>query len=572
MAITYKSKITYKDTQESEPPPQEPGLFEKLGTEADRPRGAIQSMLRSPVSLGPTMREDAFKAIKNADEGWKNPSSVETFQHKNNRLFQEALPTDTNMMTRFQAGNLPSVIGLAQDFATDPKQWAIALGTEGLLKGLSPVKYKGISLGDRASNIPLNEGIQPKPGNFFASQEGATNAAIKARNSAVKLFPNQEGTLEQIRNTGDQTAKYVSKSKNYEDIANQMEMAKGINAGERQKLYDSGVLSEARSQHDPILKLIDEYENSPLASTKEGQLQIRKLKEIQTADADFLNNVPKEKLNDPNFYQEQKAIYQQKAKAAGSYKTDPSESLKADAYRAMAEGYQNKTYAVNDAVKPLNLEEGGLMKSHEMAREMAKQEAMGMKPSLAKEAAGSISGSPVQTGARFVRKGLLDRVFGSPAKGLTKSISKNMANSERQQSIVDLVAKMKEPETVPVDFNTPKQLTGPGPRMLESSGAIASRNRLSDIRGGRLLENQSGGKTIYGEGASQPIELPEYLDSRLSELDNQFGIGKNVRSSQPMREPSGSSPITESWKNLSPKERLMMNKLLERRKTNFGQQ
>ncbi len=542
--------------------PKQPGLLETIGTNLSRPGASVRERIRTLGNTG-----DLSQANQAADEAWKNPSSSKTFQQENlqktNNLIDKI---DPNMGTvgRYVAGTIPSTAGLAEDFVTDPVQMGITLATEGILKGASEIPFKGKTLGWRASELPVES--------MLSSSEGksakATDFALKARDKAVKLYPNQQGSLEDIRNTAEQTSKYISPSKNYEDVANQLEMAKGINAGERQKLYDSGSLSESRTQHDPIMKLIGEYESSPLANTREGQNNIKMLKEIQTSDVEHLNSQSPEKLNDPNFYQQQKEIYQSKANKAGAYKENPTESLKADAYRAMSEGYQGKTRAVSEGIQPLDTEQKGLIQSHNMAREMAKNEALGLKPSLAKEAAGSISGSPIQTGARFVRKGLLDRLFGSDAKGLTKDISGLMAKSDRAQALADAISAMKQPESVSVEY--PKQLEAPKPSQPIQIGM----NKRSIAS--RMLPDAVGGKPVINAESNQ-IDMPEYTQSDLERLARKYGVPeRNIRSITKESDiPSidisnRNKPILQNKGNLTPKKMQEILTILKRRNTNFG--
>lgn len=491
---------------------KQPGLLEKVGHELSRPGAAVREGIRSGLAGGmdnENLWEDVGSGIK---RGFQKPESSEPFDAEAGRKANEAmdkswvskLPEGPQTAVRYAGSIVPRELGFIANTASDPTQLALMALTDGAMKGLGKIPYKGITLGERASELPISK--------MLASEEGqaskATDLALKARDKAVKLFPNQDGSLEQIRNSGEQTSKYLSKSNNYEDVANQIEMAKGINAGERQKLYDSGSLSESRPQHDPILKLIKEYEKSPLANTKEGQSHINQLKEIHASDVEFLNSQSPETLNDPNFYQKQKEVYQGKAHKAGSYKENPTESLKSDAYRAMSEGYQGKTHAVNEAVAPLDTEQKGLIQSHNQAREMAKQEALGMKPSLAKEVVGSISGSPVQTGARFVRKTLIDKAFGSPAKGLSQDISGLMAKSEKAQNLSDIIAQMKnKPSFMEGELEYPKELPAPTPRQLESPTDMANRNRPNDIKSGKLLQGSRQGETIKAEGRGPAIEL-----------------------------------------------------------------
>ena len=295
--------------------------------------------------------------------------------------------------------------------------------------------------------------LSPSLGKMMKNK--ATKFGVKARDEAVRLFPQAKGNIEQVRNTAEQVSKYISPSKNYEEIANQLEMAKGINAGERAKLYSSGKVLNTGSEHQPIMSKISEIENSAFGKTQEGQRAVKMLKDIQTADVDFINQQSKNTLHDPNFYQKQKSIYQKKANASGAYRENPSEAIKADAYRAMAEGYQNKTYEVNDLIKGINLEEKGLIEGTNYSREMAKGEAMGLKPDLRKEVAYSISPSAPQSAARFARKGIWDRLMGNPEKGLSKKIAKYASKSEKAQSVADLLESIGSPES-----NVPQKLIG----------------------------------------------------------------------------------------------------------------
>ena len=401
---------------------------------------------------------------------------------------------------------------------------------------------------------------QAKPYTQKEVQSRADKFAVKSRDEGVMLLPQVKGNLEQIRNTGENVSKYVGKSKNYEEVANQLEIAKGINAGERQKLYDSGVLSSSRIQHDPILRLISEAKSAPNANTPQGRQLIKNLIEIQSSDVESLNSQPKESLNDPNFYQKQKEFYQNLANEAGSYKTDPSQSVKARAYRAMAEGYQNKTYAVDEAVKHLNAEEKGLIEGTSSAREMAIGEAQNMKPDIKGEVLQSVSPSKSVSAARFIRKSFLDR-FINPIKGTTSRMERYRTKADRAQEIADSM----NPEEFNLDYESPKLLEAPQRRQIPF-------DIIGKIKRGELLPAgvSSGRKPIKAEGSST-IEMPEYTDTQMKAMAEKWGVPKGIREyGSAIEPPGGFSQIPkEFWKNMSPKQRRTMKEIIERRRRNF---
>ena len=571
MAITYKSKITYKDSFVSQEQPKQleyssisnaPANF---GKELTNPNPDFMSNVLSGgnpmIRAGMATLQPIYDQMKGKIVEQPVPDFIKRTVPlaAAGDLFEKSLPEDKKWIAK---GAKATGVDLLAGSAAG-----------GIVEGVPKIPIRGLSLGERVS-LPSGNNLLSKFINTpeeMASQ--AETRAIQARDKTMKLFPEsmQEGTLEQRRNTAEQASKYIQKSKNYEDIANQMEMAKGISGGELGKVYESGVLSNSRTQHDPLLQYISELESSSLGKTQGGKNTIKKLRDLHTADVEKLNSTPVESLNDPNFYQKQKEMFQAEASRLGAY-TDPESGAMAKGLQKMSQGYQGKVYAVDDAVKPLLSEQGSLMKSQKMAEEMAIKEASDLKPSFAQEAAGSISGSPVQTGARFVRKGILDRFLDNPAKRLTdpkfgKGIPKLMAESERAQALADAMTAMKTPERVPFSMNKPLQLEAPKPKGLPSPDDFRTR----DIKGGRLLPGATGsGKTINVEGSST-INMPEVLDSDIQRLSKKFGVPeRNVREiiSQSDIQPVVKSSSTEGLIT-SKNRRSEINQIMSRRKANF---
>jgi len=544
--------------------PKNPSMLETIGTNLARPGASVRERLRGLEETG-----NIQESNKRADMAWKDPSISETFDVEAGRKANESmdksfvgnLPKGLQTVARYYGSIVPREVGFVKNTVLDPAQMAIGMATEGALRGVAKVPYKGVALGERASTLPWNKTL--------ASVEGqgakATDTAIKARNKAVKLYPNQDGNLEDMRNTAEQGAKYIQPAKNYEELANQMELAQKVSRAELKNVYDSGTLSNSRTQHDPLLKYISDLEKSSLGKTQSGKNTIKKLKDLHTSDVETLSSKSPEELNDPNFYQSQKEMFQKEANRLGAY-DDPESGAMAEGLKKMSQGYQDKVYAVDEVVKPILNEQGGLIKSTDMAREMAKAEALDLKPSIGKEAVDSISGSPTQTAARFVRKTFVDRMFGSPAKGLTKNISKLMKKSEKAQALSDLISQMKnKPSEGRLEY--PKELPAPPQKALPGPEDFRTR----DIKAGRLLQGSKQGKTIKAEGRGPAIEMPEYLESTLSELAKKWGVPeRNVREiiNQADIKPVVKSSSTEGL-IMSKSNRKEIESIMARRKRNF---
>lgn len=435
-------------------------------------------------------------------------SAIQPIYDESKRQIVEALPgkTENWMLKGAEATGVDLLTGLA---------------VPGGFEAAAKIPLKGLTLGERFMGLPLSK--------LFASKKGQLNKAldlsIKSRDEATRLFPQAQGSLEDVRNTGEATSKYVSKSKNYEDVANQLELAKGINAGEKQKLLDSGKIAYTTGQHDEMLSLINEAKTSPTANTMAGRRRLKALQEARDADLEFLNKQSPEDLNDPNFYQKLKEFHQGEAKKAGVYRENPNQSLKAEISDALARGYKKRAAAANELIDPINMEEKGLISAHEQARQLAKGEAMNMKPELGKEAVSSISGGPVITGARFVRKTMLDRLFGSPAKGITKKVSKLTKQSEKAQETADLIGGIESKRNpVNATLEWPKGLPAPPQRLLPGPEDFRTR----DVKAGKLLQGSKTGKPISMEPSQ--IDLPETLESDLKILAEKWGVPeRNVR-------------------------------------------
>lgn len=554
---------------------QQPSGFSKFMTNLSRPGATNRAMIREGLQS-----HDLAKVGQAGADAWKNPASQESFSSQFNREAINASPAK-DVASNMQVGIGAGAVGMGADLLTDPAQAGTMALTEGIGKLLAPLKIKGLTIGERASKLPIQD--------FLSTSEGkssqASDLAIKARNEATRLFPQSQGSLEDVRNTGEAVSKYIRPAKNYEEVANQLELAKGVNAGERQQLLDSGKIANTTGQHDQIVNLMNDVESSPQANTPEGKRKLKLLQDIHTADVEYLNSQSPKTLNDPNFYQQQKEYYQNEANKAGAYRENPSEAIKAEANKAMARGYEQRAQAIDESIRPINQEEKGLIQGHTQAREMAKGEALDMKPHVGKEAVGSISGSPVQTGARFIRKTFLDRLFGSPAKGISRKVSSLMEKAGKSKDIADLIDRIIGQR----DMTTLEpQLQLPAPPQTQIG--VNKRSYMSNL----LPPGQGSGPTINAEGyqAHQPISMgenasytqtgnlpsvqhqglqpkpysvltpPEYLQEDLGALAKKFGAEEYSG----VRSRTSDIPHTNTSKGLS-KASL---KALARRKKNFG--
>lgn len=531
---------------------KQPGFIDKLTTTLSRPGASVRERVRVLGQTG-----DINQANQAADLAFKNPASSETFQNQVLRQTNELLPQNAGVGTRFAAGLLPSVGGLIQDVVSDPVQLALGLATEGTLGALSPLKYKGLSLGTRASKLPISkilssaEGQATKASNLFARTISPTEKLLKpSGNFAQKIEQGVE------YNPTEQASKFIRPAKNYTELTDQMRLAKGFSMEERAKLFQGGVLSKDRSQLSKIADLIDAESQSA-----QGSRNAKVFKDIRKNEFDFLNRQNPEALNSPEFYQSRKEYYQKLANDAGAYKgSDARMTAKADAYRALADGYQNKTYAVDGLVRPLNLENAGLSEAQTRFSELAATERGQAPPTIAKEIVESIRPTKLGMITSLVRKFTGDSILPRDVVRFSKEVSILSDKARKAQELSGLLTQLATPESASISY--PKQLPAPAQKML-------GQNRKS-IFSSMLPKGQGSGPTINVPGSST-IYMPEVLESDLLALSKKWGVPeRNIREiiKAVDIEPVVKSSSTESL-IMSKKLRKNVADILNRRKRNF---
>lgn len=571
---SYKGKFL-----DDEPKPFIGGLVgEGLDAAFNREPAAIRERIRT---LGNTGNID--EANKAADAAYQNPSSSESFTDENTRKKQQELdsssvsklPEGPQTAARYYSTLFPRGMGMISDFLTNPGQLGLTVATEGASKALSPLEVKGLTLGERANNLPISK--------FLASSEGQTAKAAdlsaKAISKTESLLQPGAGFSKRIKSGGtsnmvEQASKYISPAKNYTDVVDQMELAKGFPAEERQNVYDSTASNSERSQLDNLQNLIDEHSNSPQADTPQGRKNIKVLKDIHTSEVNDLNNEDPSKLNDPNYLQKKKAYYQSLANDAGSYRTNPSDSVKAEAYKALAQGYQDKTYALNEAVKPLNAEYSGLDEASTRSADLAAAERGSPPRNLPQEVIDKVHPSTeglVKGALHFGRK-LVTGDYFDTVPSLTRGINEASNSAEKADSLANFIDSIKSnrrfsgPDVGVLEY--PKQLPAPEPKGLPGPEDFRGR----DIKSGKLLQNQANSKkTINMTGPSPTINMPETLDSDIQKLAEKWGVPeRNVRSSIKANdiEPVDRGKPQEGI-IMGPQRRKQVFDILKRRKNNF---
>lgn len=453
---------------------KQPSMMEKIGTNLARPGAAVRERIRTLGKTG-----DINQSNEAADAAWDNPESSETYQNETlrkqneqlDKSFVSKLPQGINELVRNVLGVQPSIEGMAKDFITDPVQLGAAYATEGASKALAPIKYKGLTLGERASKLPVTK--------ILASQEGQTKEAVnqsaKAIEATEQLLSPSGGFSKDIKyggtaNMTEQSSKYIQPAKNYTEVTDQLELAKGFPMQERQAIYDSSTASSRPG--DNLLKLIGEE-----ARSAQGSKNAEIMRGIHTKEIDFINSQPKEALTDPSFLQSRKEYYQGLADEAGAYKLNPSQSTKARAYKELAREYQNKTYELDEAVRPLNMENAGLEEASTRASELAQVERGQASPSIPEEMVSAIRGSNQNFAAALIRKISGDRLF-NKVNRLTKKIKSASNKSEKAQSVADLIEQVIGDRSNGVSLEYQKLLSAP------EQGALPSPNRMDVARRG----------------------------------------------------------------------------------------
>ena len=391
-------------------------------------------------------------------------------------------------------------------------------------KSASQIPVKDLTLGERLGSLPITK--------ILASEKGQAGKASKQSAKAIEgteqlLKSSDPKFAKSIRrgevyNPAEQASKYIQKAKNYTEVTDQLRMAEGFPMEERSGIYKGGVLPNDGSEHSRILKLLNDKRSSP-----QGARDAKAIADIHTKDIEFINQQSKEALKSPEFYQKMKAYYQNLADQASAYSADPSQSAKAEAYKALSQGYQDKTYALDEAVKALNLENAGLGEAAERTSQLAQVERGGVPKGISQEVVESIRPTKLGFVANLAK--MLGKKFISPeVKGLTKGIAKSRGKADDAEKIADIIRTIKEGRNpLEADFfveNTPYQvgqLPAPPQRMLPGPEDFRTR----DIKEGRLLQNLvSGKKPIKLGGRSEAIEIPQVLESDKQRLIQEYGV------------------------------------------------
>lgn len=490
--------------------------------------------------------------IEGYNSGAVNYRDSETFQNeairKQNELldksFVKNLPEDAQTLVRYLTGIQPSLSGMAQDMATNPGEILTGMATEGAMRGLSPVTYKGISLGDRATKLPFNKVLADRG----REAKKASDYAYKATEAAEQLLKPGEGFKKDIlagkqAPMAVQSSKYITPAKNYTEITDQLALAEGFPMQKRAELLESSSLS-----NQPIFKrthkLINELRNSA-----QNKIDAEKMANIQTNEVDFINSQDPSVLTDPKFYEARKEYYQKLAKDSGAYKTSPNQSLKSKVYKSIAEDYQDRTYAVDELVRPLNEEFSGLTTAKDRAADLAAVERGEAPPGVSKEIIDSIRNTKTNMLATLIRKITGEKIYPKDVVRLSKKTYKFNKKSEDARKLVDLMDSITEP----------------------TEGVLEGMPALPAPRPKRL-QYQGSGDVIDVGGYEQP-QLPETTESKLLELMKKYGVEKrSVRSSTKQGD---IEPVVKSSKlggeGYLPKgARKALKEMLERRKKNFG--
>lgn len=537
----------------------------------DIPSAAIRGGIRAVLQ--------GKNPVQGYQEGATNFKSNPTFQQENLQNINQVIPSSKEAYTgdfaskgrlagdifnRFQIGLPASVAGVAEDTATNPAQLLAGMSIEGLAKALSPVAYKGLTLGERASKLPIESMLSSESGQ---SANIANQTAKRIKNAEALLKPN-DNFSEQINrggtsNMAEQASKYISPAKNYTEVNDQMNLAQGFPMEERSKIYNSTDVSADRSHLDKINELISNEstpETNPQSGSATSNNRLKQYRDVQTTEVNNLNQIPNDKLQDPEFWQERKAYYQDQANKAGAYGASEKMTARAEAYKALAQGAQDKTYSLNEHVLPLNLENAGLQDAATRSSELAAAQRGQAPKSLPQDIVENIRPTKMSWLDSVIRK--LTRTtpegyFGE-VPSTTRNISKASKSIDKSQGILDTIKSIIEGRSDKGNLEYPLQLPAPSPRGLPSPDDM----RTSDIRGGRFLpQGQGSGPTINAEGSST-INQPEILESDKSRMAKQFGM-PNYGGQKEFVIPQGRLDNSKKVSSI-------VRKILKKREQNFG--
>lgn len=442
-------------------PTVNPAIAEGLKTLFQKYPASIRERVRSLGKTG-----DINEANKNADIAYNSPSLSGSFQDEdiqntNNFLDKtkfpilnqvKNLPEIPQTAARFAAGVVPSAIGMAEDFATNPGQIGLALATEGASKGLSEIPVKGLTLGERAENLPISK--------FFASQEGQTGKAADLTN---KMYDKTVGLLKPSKTKLNENPfslpevtepmQTIQKAKDYGELSKQLNISKQTPMEERSELYSTGKVDPNTSHLTDAQKFYDTAASDP--RTKPTDL--RKMKGVLDREKAFVEKSTPKQLNDPDFLQTQKEKYQDMTKplykkADAGTLTD-HENSELEMYKKLASGYQNKLETISGRVKPLNRQFQGHNTAEDLATNL-------MNVSKLHPEARSIddlidimeAGKTTKLGAAraFLSKVPgLKRLAGRNVEGETSGIVSLRNQSGKAQNLADLLQSIKEARNSP---------------------------------------------------------------------------------------------------------------------------
>lgn len=556
---------------------QQPGFLESTMTNLARPSAAIRERVRTLGNTG-----NIEQANQAANQAWENPASSETFQNEDLRnqnqfisklpMFDK-LPPSIQQNIMLQAGTPTSAIGVAKDFITDPVQMGAAALTEGILRGISPLKYKGLTMGERASELPVSKMMASKAGQTAKAAEEAYKAIPLTESLLKSQDPKFIKSIEsgQVYNPAEQASKYISKSKNYTQLTDQMRMAEGLPMEERAKVYGSTKANPNRSHIDALDRLMmaeTDPKINPQANSAASNTRLRNYQDIRTQEVNNLKGIPESELQNPEFWQKRKAYYQKEANEAGAYTGNEKMSARAKAYKALAEGAQEKTYALDESVRALNLENQGLGIAKERFAQLAAVERGATPKDIPSEIVEDIRPSKSGITAATLRT-IGRKLFGNKVERLSGKVAKHVGKAEEAQSIAnlidDIIGKRNKSEVSTSLVPTEEQIYYAQDvplKQLESPRDMANRNRQNDIKLGKLLSGASGsGKTIKMSGRGPAIEIPPYLESDLEKLASKYGIETYA--------PPRSSQSEFPKAPLSDKYTKPLRELIRRRNKNF---
>ena len=534
MAITYKSKITYKDSQVLDEEPKQPSTFQQIMTNLSRPSAAIRARIREGQDSG-----DVSKIKEAGEAGFKDPGSVETFQNERLRKTNEALPEDSSTLTRYIVGTPNSILGLGQDIATDPVGMAVgAIGGLGM-RALGKVPFRGVTIGARASNIPLSMNpiksfkrlTASRPEQIGIQQENIARGV----KSTMKLLPPDEKELAKaVRSTSrlpDNRQRIIAQSEKLPSVSESMKVIKKTGSADeltsqltseldraleaRKAIYAKGNLTKDRGQHDEAFKYLKEVRKGPYKDTQmkavEGALD-RDIKVLNEAEGSMQ---PDEYVN---FLQKQKEFYAKNAKEifdAVKAGADPTLNVEKEMYAKLAQGYKNKLEKIDKMVGPLNRKIQGLMKGSESSSTIASKGRIKTEQSFGDEVIEGMRGGLKSTAAATLRATTRQLRKGVDVKKLTGRIEKFRREAKEAGNLAELLKKLqipakerpmflKQPDIAELEYGT-KALQAPQPTKP---------------------------KQLQFTGSEGTIDIPEYLQDDLAKIAQKFNVSdvpRNVR-------------------------------------------